>query len=63
MFLYIVGNFRVNLDERQMEFVLHVPILVILANYDASGKILILPIQGNGASNITFGKIIKDLRK
>lgn len=38
------------------EIYARVPRLQLLANYNVTGRVLILPIVGNGRSNLTFGK-------
>lgn len=33
------------------------PVLYLIGQYKISGRVLVLPIQGNGQSNITLGKV------
>lgn len=45
-------------DPKSSKYEIHarVPRLELIAKYNISGRVLILPIQGNGRSNLTFGK-------
>lgn len=44
-----------DLDKQHATVTIHIPHLNILGNYDVSGRILVLPISGQGAANITHG--------
>lgn len=41
----------------KMEMNMLVPVASLIGGYKINGKVLILPIQGEGASNMTMGKL------
>lgn len=43
-------------EKRHVKFEGTLDKMNMLSNYDISGRILVLPLNGNGPSNITFGK-------
>lgn len=45
-----------DIDNKHFKFVVHIPRANLIGEYDINGRILILPIQGKGPANITFGK-------
>ncbi|XP_067005246.2 protein takeout [Anabrus simplex] len=49
-----IDSIRVDLDKQHVESEYSIPRLQIVSNYEVTGKILSLPIQGNGVSNFTF---------
>lgn len=51
---YYVSSMDVN--NKHFKFVVHIPRANLIGEYDINGRILILPIQGKGPANITFGK-------
>lgn len=40
----------------KFEFYGRIPRLTILGSYKLNGKVVILPVQGDGPANMTFGK-------
>jgi hypothetical protein len=52
---------RFDFDKRHVLYDTTVPILMILGDYEISGRILLLPISGKGAINITLSKYAKTL--
>jgi len=47
-----------NLDEKHNNFEVLVPKVQLIGQYEASGRILLLPISGNGNVTLTVGKYI-----
>jgi hypothetical protein len=47
-----------NLDEKHNHFETLTPKVQIIGQYEASGRILLLPINGNGNVTLTVGKYI-----
>lgn len=54
---YKANGFKKDPEGNKLEIKIKVPLLQIIGSYKANGQILILPIQGNGQSNITLGKL------
>lgn len=52
--------FSVDLENNHASITLHIPSLNIQTNYDVNGRLLVLPINGQGTANITYGKIKKN---
>lgn len=50
------SGFDKNPDGKNMEFVAEMPVLTIISNYRMKGQALLVPIEGNGRSNITLGE-------
>lgn len=50
------SGFDKNPDGKNMEFVAEMPVLHIISNYRMKGQALLVPIEGNGRSNITLSK-------
>lgn len=46
-------------DPSRSKYEVHIkiPRIEMLSNYNISGRVLILPIQGQGRSNLTFGNL------
>lgn len=49
-------GFNRDAENDKIEFKLRAPVLSLVGNYKISGRVLVLPIQGNGRSNMTMGK-------
>jgi hypothetical protein len=49
--------FSIDFDKQLLEFKLTFPSLNLIGNYLANGRILVVPITGNGDMNITLGNI------
>lgn len=45
----------------KFEFYGRIPRLTILGNYKLNGRVIILPVQGDGPANMTFGKMEQNL--
>lgn len=50
------------LDGGRFNFDLEVPVITQIGAYKINGKVLVLPIQGTGRSNMTFDRPIMKLR-
>lgn len=48
--------FSFDVEKQHASITIGIPSCTLLADYDISGRILILPISGHGPSNITFSK-------
>ena len=49
----LLSGFSKNIQDTKHEVYLKAPTIQMLADYDMSGRVLILPIQGNGRCNLT----------
>lgn len=58
-----LNGFSPNASEVQLKFFGSIPRMNIQGHYVATGSILILPIVGNGAANITLSKSLKKKKK
>lgn len=45
-----------NIDKAKIELKYYHPLYSLTGDYKANGKVLILPVQGEGKANITFCK-------
>lgn len=43
-----------NIDNEKLNFNLYVPLVIQKASYNIDGTVIVLPIKGNGLSNMTF---------
>lgn len=48
-------NYRVDMDKKTIDLVFNGDSVSVAGEYDVNGRILLLPIRGNGHLNITFG--------
>jgi hypothetical protein len=48
--------FRIDFDKHRAAADFSFPLLELIGKYDAKGRILLLPLNGNGDLNITLGK-------
>lgn len=55
-FTKFVG-FKKDFDKKKMEIHFIFPVLKIEGPYMLNGKVLVLPVQGNGIANMTFCKL------
>lgn len=46
-----------DLDNHVIKATVAIPLLTIIADYDIKGRILVLPISGNGPANIKACKL------
>jgi hypothetical protein len=44
------------LEKHHIKYLLNFPLVTVLAKYETDGRILLLPIKGNGNINITDGE-------
>lgn len=51
------SGFERNPKSSKFELYARIPRLQMIAEYKINGNVLILPIKGNGASNLTLGEI------
>lgn len=58
--LLLISIFSVNLKEHKWRFVVEIDELKINADYQMKGRILVLPIEGKGASEIRLGEFLKE---
>lgn len=58
-----VEGFPANFERAKVEFHFLYPVLHIEGPYKLDGKVLILPVQGDGIANLTFCKIHERLEK
>lgn len=68
--VYKISNFRKNkilnqylifsldLDKKTFDLEIYSDLCTTLGHYDVKGRILVLPIVGNGKANITFGEYV-----
>lgn len=49
--------FRINISDRKMDIGIYFPHLDIVSKYDLKGKILILPLVGDGDCKMTLGGV------
>lgn len=54
--LFKQTNIRIDFEKRKFEFLFETPYANVKAHYIINGRILILPITGEGPLNVTFGK-------
>lgn len=54
----IFRGFNKNAENDKIDFKLKVPRISMISKYKISGRVLILPIQGEGRSNMTMGMYI-----
>lgn len=47
---------RLDVKKRHIELTASVPLLTVRGRYTADGRVLILPIKGDGDANVTLGK-------
>lgn len=47
---------RLDVKTRHIELTASVPLLTVRGRYTADGRVLILPIKGDGDANVTLGK-------
>lgn len=47
---------RLDVKKRHIELTASVPLLSVRGRYTADGRVLILPIKGDGDANVTLGK-------
>lgn len=52
-----VEGFKENFNKTRIEFRFRVPVMLIAGPYKMNGRILVLPVQGNGMANITLSKL------
>lgn len=48
--------YRLDVKKRHIELTASVPLLSVRGRYTADGRVLILPIKGDGDANVTLGK-------
>lgn len=53
------SGFQKDLSKSKFEIYAHIERISLVGQYKARGNILLLPIFGNGAANLTFGMWIK----
>lgn len=53
--------FSIDVNQRKVIITATVPSVVIDSNYDMNGKLLVLPINGQGKANITIGKYMTQI--
>lgn len=46
--------FRTNLSDQHIEWDFEIPKLNIIGKYEVKGRVLILPLTGNGDANVTI---------
>lgn len=46
---------------KELEATAKVPYITVLGDYQANGQVLVLPINGNGKCNLTFGMYLQNL--
>lgn len=51
---FLIITFRMQLDKQHLMFRVTIPRANIVGHYKMNGRILILPINGEGLANITF---------
>lgn len=51
-----INGFRKDFERAKMEIRFNYPILSIYGPYKLEGKVLVLPVQGDGIANLTFCK-------
>jgi hypothetical protein len=51
--------FSTDFDKQQIDGLLRFPAVSIIGKYEAAGRILVLPLTGNGNINITLGNNAK----
>jgi hypothetical protein len=44
------------MEKHHMKFLLNLPLVTVLSKYEMDGRILLLPLKGNGNINITDGE-------
>lgn len=49
-----IDGFRRDYDKAKMELRFRYPVMHIQGPYKLDGKVLVLPVQGNGVANLTF---------
>lgn len=49
-----IDGFRKDYDKAKMELRFRYPVMQIQGPYKLDGKVLVLPVQGNGVANLTF---------
>jgi hypothetical protein len=55
-----IDGFKKDYDKAKMEFRFQYPVLSIEGPYRLEGKVLVLPVQGDGIANLTFCKFISN---
>lgn len=51
--IYII--FSMDLEKKRLDLEANIPVIHYIGHYDITGRILSLPIVGNGDINVTFG--------
>lgn len=54
-----IEGFSANYDKEKTEFRFRYPVLNIYGPYKMEGRVLVLPVQGNGIMNLTMCKLLK----
>lgn len=54
--IYLFMSPRMDFDKNFLNIKNTIPKLTVMAQYDMKGRILVLPIEGNGNCNITYRK-------
>jgi hypothetical protein len=52
----LVLYFSSDLEKHHLKYVLRFPVVTVLGKYETDGRILLLPVKGNGNINITDGE-------
>lgn len=56
--MIMVDDFRIDLDKKVIDWTLEVPNIIINSQYKIDGRILILPVTGNGNCYIEMSTMI-----
>jgi hypothetical protein len=54
--LYIFRGFQENPDNAEHQVRYTAPVYSLVGEYEAHGRVLVLPIEGSGMANLTMGK-------
>uniref|UniRef100_A0A336LYW3 CSON008368 protein n=1 Tax=Culicoides sonorensis TaxID=179676 RepID=A0A336LYW3_CULSO len=57
-----LNGLKENINDSKLNFDLHVPLVSQVGQYKITGSVLILPISGNGLSNMTFVESVMKFR-
>lgn len=60
IFFWRFSGFGKDPKRSKFEFYGRIQRLTILADYKLNGKVIILPVQGEGPANMTMGKSMKE---
>lgn len=58
---YSVSGFGSEIDKSKIELKFTIPALTIRGPYKANGRVLVLPVQGDGIASLTFCKSFYNL--